>query len=332
MTTPLRRLFGLLTVAAAALIGSAPAHAGPYSSLTVFGDSLSDTGNIKAFTGGATPASPPYYQGRFSDGPTWIDVLSNRLGLGAALPSLAGGSNYAFGGARTGLVAPPGSPPGILAQVAGMWPIDHAAADPSGLYVVVGGGNDMRDARSAAGGTDATRQAAAVAAATNIFNSVALLAQKGARHVLISTLPDLGVTPEAVALGKTAESTDATLRYNAAVAGLEAMLESMFADLDVMVFDMYAIAKEVRDDALKNGGGTYGIFNVVAPCNGFAGSPNRPETACAISAYSDALHPSAAAHDIIGRAAFAQVPLPATLPLLAAGLFALAAVRRRQRA
>ncbi|MCA0239728.1 MAG: SGNH/GDSL hydrolase family protein [Proteobacteria bacterium] len=314
------RALAALCLAAGSVFASLPAVAGPYSSLTVFGDSLSDVGNIKIATNGAVPAAP-YFNGRFSDGLNWIDTLAAGLGLpSASVASLAGGTNYAFGGARTGIS---GSPPGVLAQVVGLWGPSHATADPNGLYVVVGGGNDMRDARSAAGGTDATRQAAAEAAATNIFNSVAALAAKGAQHVLISTLPNLGNTPEAVLLGKVAESIDATNRYNAAIAGLEGMLEALFSDLDVMVLDMAAVGQGVIDDALNNNGATYGITNVTAGCF-FVGN-------CGAALFSDNLHPSAAAYALIGNAALALVvPLPATAALLGAGLLVLGFTRRRR--
>ena len=311
------RALGALCLAAASALATVPAQAGPYSSLTVFGDSLSDVGNIKI----ASPSSVPTPLGRFSDGLNWIDTLAAGLGLpSASVASLAGGSNYAFGGARTGTA---NNPPGVLAQVAGLWAPSHPAADPNGLYVVLGGGNDMRDARSAAGGDDLTREAAAQAAAFNIFQSVFLLAQAGAKHVLISTLPDLGNTPEAVNLNKVAESTDASQRYNAAIAGLEATLEALFADLDVMVLDMAAIGNGIIDDALNNGGATYGITNVTAGCF-FVGN-------CGSALFSDNLHPSAAAYAAIGAAALALVvPLPATASLLAAGLLALGFTRRRR--
>ncbi|WP_326543988.1 SGNH/GDSL hydrolase family protein [Pseudorhodoferax sp.] len=322
MHSRLRRLGALLTVATAALLGSAAAVAGPYSSLTVFGDSLSDTGNIQIATGGATPPAP-YYNGRFSDGPNWIDVLAAGLGLpGGALPALAGGSNYAFGGARTGI---DNNPPGVLAQVAGLWGSAHAVADASGLYVVVGGGNDMRDARGATS-TDASRQAAAAAAAANIFDSVALLASRGAQHVLISTLPDLGRTPEAVALDLVAPSSDATQRYNALVWAMEAQLEALFSGLDVVVLDMNGIGQAIYDDPAA-----YGISNVALPCTGFGAVTGG---ACSTSLFSDALHPSAVAHTIIGNAALAlvvpaAVPLPATAALAGLGLLVLGWSRRR---
>jgi outer membrane lipase/esterase len=44
------------------------ATAGAYSNIFVYGDSLSDLGNIYAISGHTIPPSPPYYMGRFSNG------------------------------------------------------------------------------------------------------------------------------------------------------------------------------------------------------------------------------------------------------------------------
>lgn len=48
------------------------------------------------------PESPPYFRGRFSNGPVWVEDLADRLALDLE-PSLQGGTNFAFGGAETGL-------------------------------------------------------------------------------------------------------------------------------------------------------------------------------------------------------------------------------------
>jgi phospholipase/lecithinase/hemolysin len=66
-----------------------PAAPRPASRLVVFGDSLSDTGNLKQRLL-VFPAAP-YWLGRFANGPNWTDHLADRTGLAI--------QNHAFGGA-----------------------------------------------------------------------------------------------------------------------------------------------------------------------------------------------------------------------------------------
>ncbi len=82
-----------------------------YTTLFAFGDSLSDAGNDWIVELHMDPVSP-YYQGHFSNGLTWVEDLSNTLGLGTLKPSLAGGNDFAFGGAETGPTAIEGVNPG----------------------------------------------------------------------------------------------------------------------------------------------------------------------------------------------------------------------------
>ena len=69
-----------------------------YSNLYVFGDSYCDVGNLFAASGGTVPGAP-YYMGRFSNGPLWVDHVAGFLGL-PMKPALLGGTNYAFAGAE----------------------------------------------------------------------------------------------------------------------------------------------------------------------------------------------------------------------------------------
>lgn len=339
-----------LVVGVAGLVGQAQAG---YTSLTIFGDSLSDTGNVASLAGGAFPSFPGA-EGRFSNGPVWTEYLAQGLGLpqGAKNSNLIfdgtsvvpigvpGGGNYAFGGARTGLGGVVGPTTGLLGQLVAwngsMFSTGaDRAADPNGLYVVVAGANDLRDTRDGNGVLTPGQ------VATNVVNAVARLALSGAEHFLIASLPDLGTTPEAAFLGKTAESTVATLAFNAALATLSSELDANFKsatgiDLDLRWLDMHGLNQAVIQDATTNGGAMLGITNVSSPClsaGPFSGeyfAPDAMASGCDMALFSDPLHPSGAAHRLIGAQALAAVvPEPGSMVLVACALLALVSVRRR---
>jgi outer membrane lipase/esterase len=307
------------------------ATAGPFSNLYIFGDSLSDTGNLLGTgTTRPLPFAGPYMGDRFSNGPLWVEHLAQGLGLSpqAAAPFIYGGNNFAFAGAQTGIYpAPPADQiPGILAQVGGIWaPTRTGPTDANALYVVVAGGNDMRDARSVFTTNslaDVTgRQQAAVNAITNLANTLGLLAQLGAKNILVATLPDLGITPEAALTGLQAASTDATNRFNALVPLLMGTGASF--GLNMNLLDIYGITSAIQANPAA-----YGITDISNPCLGFVFSIG---TSCAQSAFSDILHPTALVHALIGREALAVfgIPEPGTVALFALALLAMVVARRK---
>ena len=99
---PTRRKLFRLGLAAWVAIGLLvhAAGAGPFTQLVVFGDSLSDVGNIAQATGDIYPGQ--YYSNdRFSNGPVYVEALATGLGLPTTVRSTAGGDNFAYGGAKT---------------------------------------------------------------------------------------------------------------------------------------------------------------------------------------------------------------------------------------
>jgi hypothetical protein len=85
----------------------------------------------------------PYYQGHFSNGLTWVEDLSNMLGLGTLKPSLAGGNDFAFGGAETGPTAIEGVNPGDLLFQVAQDAVLHPTPVGGALYTLDIGGNDI---------------------------------------------------------------------------------------------------------------------------------------------------------------------------------------------
>jgi GDSL-like Lipase/Acylhydrolase len=65
-----------------------------FDQLVIFGDSLSDTGNLSRALGGLFPP-PPYFNGRLSNGPLWLEYLAPELGISNV-------ANFAFAGSTTG--------------------------------------------------------------------------------------------------------------------------------------------------------------------------------------------------------------------------------------
>jgi len=146
-------------------------HASTFSALYVFGDSLSDTGN--------NPASPAssYYNGRYSNGPLWVEYLSADLGL----PYNAS-NNFAYSGSETS---------DLLSQVAG---VPASTALHTALYTVLSGGNDFLDNVDLEE-NDSAWDLVVTDAVSNITVAVTMLYTNGAREIMVGDIPDVGLTP-----------------------------------------------------------------------------------------------------------------------------------------
>jgi len=312
------------------------AQAGPYSAMYVFGDSLSDTGNDLVVTRGAVPSTAYYTDGtnsgRFTNGLNYVDHLAAGLGLSAA-PSRLGGSNYAYGGARTDSVAA-GLPPTALSfnqQVDNY--LAGKVADPSALYLLWIGANDMSDVITAAAAADPMTIPGLINTKVStvlgsIVSALTGLAGLGAQHFLVPNLPDLSLTPEVRGFNSAQLSSlanNVSVGFNQALAGTLGL--NMFSVLDIRSLDAFAAQTQITLDPAA-----YGLSNVSDACySGDLTGAGTPSVCANPDQYMywDFEHPSAALHAQLGKLALATVPEPASWSLILVGLGLLGSFGRR---
>lgn len=197
MTT--HRYFSALAGAAAlTFVGTAAAQSfvdTRYSSHFFFGDSLSDTGNLFAATSGTQPPSPPYFNGRFSNGPVFPEILVPGLANATtAAPTVRGNLNFAFGGATA--QSDVTNPPNFSAQI-GLFNQRQLTIGNNDLVSVLFGANDFFNKVSIATNQNTTAiNAIATASATSISSGITTLIGRGGRNFLVFGLPDLGNTAQ----------------------------------------------------------------------------------------------------------------------------------------
>lgn len=284
------------------------AWAASYSKLVVFGDSLSDVGNANIVTGGqALP--PPYYQGRASNGPLWVEDLAQSLGVPSARPFLEDGTgtNFAAGSTTTGPMNPPTPYEQFhMVNVVGMYlNTVSGCADPNALYILWSGANDFFTKIDA----DPTHSAASCTSylstwAGNVSGAVDTLRAAGAVNFLVPNLPPLGSTPKL-------NSNPDRVAINAAVGDFNSMLsadlselQATYSGLSIQRLDVYGLFNQVLANPTA-----YGFDNVTNQAMTTPGAdPDR-------YLFWDYVHPTAAGHALLAQ----SVPEPSSVMLLAIG-------------
>ena len=296
-----------------------------YSVIYAFGDSLSDAGNLSISTAlvDQTPVSPPYYKEQygpfsgnvFSNGPAWVQDLSISLGLGTLAPSLAGGTNFAYGGAETGSTPQNANLPAYAAisLPAQLSEFQTREPNPSGnaLYTLSVGANDIDDILAT---TTLTAQQQTTDVNDAVANEIAFvnhLIGDGAKNLLVLDVPDLGKIPE-ITEGLDDGSNTPSATYDALASQLSSeyntALNSQLAALtgvNVHVVNAYNLI----DAAIANPA-AYGLTNVTTPVwNGtFTSASSGTLAATTVAAqnqylFFDTYHPTETGHQAIAAAA-----------------------------
>ena len=314
MVTQVASVFLLAWMCCGAL--AAPVTTLPIRSMYVLGDSLSDQGNLLAATTAlGAPSNQPglpdqlhYFHGRFSNGFNYIDALAKLLGI-SVTPSLAGGTNFSFGGARTDYNVveqpfgpyPPDAFPWSLSQETDAFVAQagNRRADPTALFVVFSGSNDLADVL-ALQLNPATTIATAV---EGIRQAILAFKVAGARTILVPNVPNLGKVPLVTRRGPAASAfaTALSAQYNAA---LDAMLNTI-EDVNIVRFDTFAFITDVVDNPAA-----YGFINSTQPCySGFV-APDPTATECAdpdAHVFWDGEHPTSRLYTLLAEEFYASV-------------------------
>lgn len=268
-------------------LAALPASAQTFDRVITFGDSLSDNGNVFNATG--TPP-PPYFAGRFSNGPVWAELLNGPMSQPLTAGTFAGNLNFAFGGAVTGGLV--GLPPSIEEQVAGfnaLAGIAYPGLSANDLVTVWGGANDMFAVFAGPPPSQTDIVTAAQTAAGNIVGSTGILAAQAPGAILVGNLPNLGGTPlfNGTTSGILGGFT-ATSAFNAALlAGLEPVAAAN-PQTNIIILDTEgAFAYVTRRP------GDFGLTNTTDPCfDGVSVCANPDEYL-----FWDDVHPTAVVHE-----------------------------------
>jgi phospholipase/lecithinase/hemolysin len=194
-----------------------------FSSIVVFGDSLSDPGNLPKLLNINYPP-PPYFENQFSNGPVYAKYLNDLFGIGAPL------QDYAIGGAMTGvgnISGLPGNPSiglpnsGIDGEIT-YYLSSHPTVAPHDLFIVWGGANNYLNVAPSLSGLGLSQaglksyltgpQGPVTVAVGDLITDVSRLAAAGVKNFVVPNLPNLGATP--LLNGKTDTAADGKLLTN----------------------------------------------------------------------------------------------------------------------
>ncbi|NNM59593.1 MAG: SGNH/GDSL hydrolase family protein [Legionellales bacterium] len=252
--------------------------------IVVFGDSLSDNGNLYQLKKGKV-LGWPYYFGRCTNGLVWVEILTYQLHL---LPNQL--DDRAIAGAQTN-----GSHPAGVKQQIAKYVAIYPQLDPNKLYIIwIGGNNYLYHPYAKEHHVDK--------AINDIDDAIISLKNHGARYFLIPNLPDIGTTPLAAKLqkkhphmGLQANLTQLSQDHDAKLAAsLFTLQHTLGNNVIIMPMDVYTMMKAATTNPKK-----YGLINSTTACYQGAKLFAGGGTACQHPdqyLFWDIVHPTLAGH------------------------------------
>ena len=304
----LSKSIGLLLFINSLFVIPAFAQSSSFSNLIIFGDSISDTGNA-AFI----DLPFPFFENRISNGPIAVDLIANALNLSSERSGHLLGNIEGFNYAVVGGNIEGSDPEDMNQQVDAYLDRVDQQAESDALYVLIMGGNDLRDIRGITNPSQATQRISS--AVIELERQIERLVAAGARAFFVTNVPNVGRIPET--LERVSTDPDIVSRAEGYVREYNVVFEQAMtsfrqrSDLSFVTFDFFAAFENVLDNGLSLGfsNTTEGCFDIDGP---------TIELECIILGFEsrvffDSVHPSSAASLIVGNQMIAALP-PFPLP------------------
>jgi phospholipase/lecithinase/hemolysin len=318
-----------ITALTSASLFSVHAQAQQFSQMFVFGDSLSDTGNLSAVT------QDPNIPERFTDGAVAVEIVASQLGLPLSTsyhllpPEVTGGvygNNFAVAGAVA--IDEDGDPTtpdiNLPTQVGAFLQFNGFQAPSDALYIVMIGGNDIRAARQiiVEGDFGARRDAkkSIKESVASVKTQIETLIAAGAQNIAVINAPDIGAIPETDLVSQQALSEASNFRdkivakklekitrvlsavYNGRLAAAVSDIEDS-TGLDLIEFDLFNFLDDVLDNYQE-----YGYSNNTEACvYAITGGGFNPACDFSSFVFFDEIHPTAITHQRAGIAVLEEI-------------------------
>jgi len=288
-----------------------------FSTAAVVGASGADTGNRCGVAADPLCFPAPPYAGKSTaaNGKLYPELVAAKYGA-TLVSSSAGGTNYAIGGARTGVI-PGDATPATIASLQGQleqYLLRQSYQINASTLVIVDGsafGNNIRRALELLPTIPPANQSAFVTgvvgqAAADIYSIVLRAYSAGARHVLLTNSSDLGLHPVIRALGPIAAGTATSMAvgFNGALAAqVVPQLRATLSGLNLYTVDFGKLSQEVNANPQA-----FGFANAAAPCYPFFSAPTAPVCASPdLYVWWDELHPTSAIHSVLAERSVAAI-------------------------
>lgn len=222
-----------------------------FDTMVIFGDSLSDNGNLYNFMWHTLPVSPPYYLGHFSNGELWAEQLYRSY-----FPTdyVTGFQNYAVGGAGAVLSYKQYLPYTLTMELNNYFYWHTYGKKDTTLYALWIGGNNYLNAPY-------NEESITESVVNAIGGAIERLIKGGGTKFLIANLPDLAKTPYAKESKKQDLFSRLTRLHNDKLAKKINDLRTQYPEITLVYFDVYSFFNKGLEQASD-----WGFTHISEPC------------------------------------------------------------------